>query len=179
MIDEHPQPDTFTPPLQTLPGNVSKSLNHLLETFKLQFVQDETSICTTHLTKMQTETGDSQPVSQKPYPITMKCYDWVRNEINKLLDAQVLHNSHSSWLSPIIVVPKGNGRKCLIIDYRALNKVTWKFMWPMPRIEDIFSKLNGTKYFSTFDLCVGYHQIPLNDDSIPKTQGQWWKMHSN
>ena len=67
------------------------------------------------------------------------------------------------------MVPKGDGGKCLVMDYRALNKVTWKFMWPMPRIEDIFSKLNSAKYFSTFDLHAGYHHIPLNEDSISKT----------
>ena len=58
MIEEHIQPDTFTPPLHTLPGDVRKSLTQLLETFKLQFAQDETSIGTTHLTKMQTDIGD-------------------------------------------------------------------------------------------------------------------------
>ena len=33
----------------------------------------------------------------------------------------------------------------------------------------IFSKLNGAKYFSTLNLCAGYHHIPFNEDSIPKT----------
>ena len=49
MIDGHVQPDTFTPPLHTLPDDVRKSLNQLLETFKSQFAQDETSIGTTPL----------------------------------------------------------------------------------------------------------------------------------
>ena len=87
MIDAHIQPDTFTPPLNTLPGEVRKSLNQLLETFKSQFAQNETSIGITDLTKMQINTGTSEPVSQKPYPIAMKHYNWVRSEINKLLDA--------------------------------------------------------------------------------------------
>ena len=39
----------------------------------------------------------------------------------------------------------------------------------MLRVEDIFSKLNGAKYFSTLNLCTGYHHIPLDEDSIPKT----------
>ena len=52
MLEEHIQPYTLTPPLHTLPGDVRKSLNQLLETFKSQFAQDETSIGTTHLTKM-------------------------------------------------------------------------------------------------------------------------------
>ena len=169
MVDEHVPPDTFTLPLHTLSSDVRKLLNHLLKTFKLQFAQDETSIGTTHLTKKQVDTSDSESVSQRPHPSSMKHYNWVRSEINKLLYAQVIHNSHSSWSTPIIVVPKRDGDKYLVIDYRTLNKVTQKFVWPMPRVEDIFSKLDGVKYFSTLDLHTGYHHIPLNDDSIPKT----------
>ena len=67
------------------------------------------------------------------------------------------------------MVPKGDRGKCLVIDYRALNKVTRKFPWPMPKVEDIFSKLNGATYFTTLDLCTGYHHIPLDRSSIPKT----------
>ena len=39
----------------------------------------------------------------------------------------------------------------------------------MPKVEDIFSKLNGATYFTTLDLCTGYHHIPLDKSSIPKT----------
>ena len=118
---------------------------------------------------MSINTGDSDPVSQKPYPVAMKHYQWVKEEIDKLLEAGVIRNSHSSWSAPIIVVLKGDGGKCLIIDYRALNKVTRKFVWPMPKVEDIFSQLNGAKYFSTLDLGAGYHHIGLTTDLIPKT----------
>ena len=86
-------------------------------------MQNVTSISTTHLTKIQIDSGDSEPFLQMPYAITINHYNWVKNEINKLLDAQVIHN-HSSWSATIIVVPKGYSRKHLVIDYRALNKVT-------------------------------------------------------
>ena len=92
---------------------------------------------------MTINTGTTNPVSQKPYPIAMKHYEWVKDEIKKLLTAKVICTSCSSWSVPIIVVPKGDCGKCLVIDYRALNKVTRKFTWPMPKVEDIFSKLNG------------------------------------
>ena len=118
---------------------------------------------------MTIDTGTADPVSQKPYPIAMKPYEWVKNEIEKLLAAKVIHTSCSSWSASIIVVPKGNGGKCLVIDYRALNKVTKEFTWPMPKVEDIFSKLNGATYFTTLDLHAGYHHIPLDQSSIPKT----------
>ena len=132
---------------------------------------------------MTIDTGTSEPVSQKPYPIAMKHYQWVKDEIVKLLAAKVIHTSLSSWSAPIIVVPKGDGGKCLVIDYRALNKVTRKLTWPMPKVEDIFSKLNGAMYFKTLDLRAGYHHIPLDKPSIPKTafhspfgKFEYWKV---
>ena len=66
-------------------------------------------------------------------------------------------------------MPGEDGRKCVVTNYRSLEKVTWKFVWPIPRVEDIFSKLNGAKYLSTLDLHAGYHHISLNEESIAKT----------
>ena len=169
MLPETIRPDSFTPPKYQLSSTTQQQLDNLLGTFKDHFAKDETTISTTPLTQMSINTGDSDTVSQKPYPIAMKHYQWVKEEIDKLLEAGVIRNSHSSWSAPIIVVPKGAGGKRLVIDYRALNKVTRKFVWPMPKVEDIFSQLNGAKYFSTLDLRAGYHHIGLTTDSIPKT----------
>ena len=144
------------------------SLKLLLQEYKSQFAKDETSIGTTPLTSMTIDTGTTNPVSQKPYRIAMKHYEWVKDEIEKLLATKVIHTSCSSWSGPNIVVPKGDGGKCLVIDHRALNKVTRKFTWPIPKVEDIFSKLNGATYFTILDLCTGYHHIPLYKSSIPK-----------
>ena len=118
---------------------------------------------------MMIDTGTTNAVSQKPYPLAMKHYEWFKNKIEKLLATKVICTSLSCWSAPIIVVPKGDGGKHLVIDYRALNKVTRKFMWPMPKVKDIFSKLNRATYFTTLDLCAGYHHIPLDKSSIPKT----------
>ena len=169
MLPETVKLDSFTPPKYQLDSTTQQQLDNLLGTFKDQFAKDETTIGTTPLTQMSINTGDLDPVSQKPYPIAMKHYNWVKEEIDKLLEAGVIRNSHSSWSAPIIVVPKGDRGKCLIIDYRALNKVTRKFVWPMPNVEDIFSQLNSAKYFSTLDLRARYHHIGLTTDSIPKT----------
>ena len=124
----------------------------LLQEYESPFAKDETTISTTPLMSMTIDTGTTNPVSQKPYPIAMKHYQWVKEEIEKLLAAKVICTSHSSWSAPIIVLPKVDGGKCLVIDYRALNKGTRKFTWPMPKVEDIFSKLNGATYFTTLDL---------------------------
>ena len=87
-------------------------------------MKNKASIGMRDLSKMQIGMGNSDPISQKPYPITMKYYSWVKNEINKVLDTEVICHSHSSQSAPIIIVPKGDGGKNFVIDYRALNKVT-------------------------------------------------------
>ena len=138
MLPKTVKPDSFIPPKYQLDSTTQQQLDYLLGTFKDQFVKDETTIGATPLTQMSIDTGDSHPVSQKSYPVAMKHYQWVKEEIDKLLEAGVIRNSQSSWSAPIIVVPKGDGGKCLVIDYRALNKVTRKVVWPMPKVEDIF-----------------------------------------
>ena len=134
MIDEQVQLDTFKSSLHNLSSEVKWSLDKLLESFKSQFVKDEISIGMTNLTEMQIDTGNSEPVSQELYPIAMKHYDWVKDEISELFDAKVICSSHSNWSAPIISVPKGNSGKHLVIDCRALNKVTQKFIRPIPKV---------------------------------------------
>ena len=152
MMVDTVKPDTFNPPHHELSKTNQHELDTLLQEYESQFAKNETSIGTTPLTSMTIDTGASNPISKKPYPITMKHYQWVKEEIEKLLAAKVICSSRSSWSVPIIVVPKGDGGKHLVIDYRALNKVTRKFTWPMPKVEDIFSKLNRATYFTTLDL---------------------------
>ena len=120
-------PDTFNPSCHELSTTVQNELELLLWEYESQFAKDETSIGTTPHINMMTDTGTSEPVSQKPYPTATKHYQWVKDEIEKLLAAKVIHTSRSSWSAQMIVVPKGDGGKCLVIDYRALNKVTRKF----------------------------------------------------
>ena len=146
---EQVKPDVFNPPCHKLTTNIQNELDALLKEYASQFAKDKTSIGTTPLTSMMIDTDNSDPVSQKPYPITMKQYQCVKEEIEKLLTAKVIHSSRSSWSAPIIIVPKGDGGKHLVINYRALNKVTRKFPWLMTKVEDIFSKLNGATYFAT------------------------------
>ena len=130
MLPETIKPDSFTPLNYQLHSTIQQQLDNLSGTFKDQFAKEEMTIGTTPLTQMSIDTGDSDPVSQKPYPVAMKHYNWVKEEIDKLSEAGVIRNSHSSWSAPIIVVPKGDGGKRLIIDYRALNKVMRKFLCP-------------------------------------------------
>ena len=90
MMAEQVKPDVFNPPHHKLTTNIQNELDALLKEYELQFVKDETSVGTTPLTSMMIDTGNSDPVSQKPYPIAMKHYQWVKEEIEKLLAAKVI-----------------------------------------------------------------------------------------
>ena len=90
MMSGEVEPDTFELPCHKLKPNIKAKLETLLKEYATQFAQDETPIGTTPLTKMTIDTGNSEPVSQKPYPITMKHYQRVKDEIEKLLTAKVV-----------------------------------------------------------------------------------------
>ena len=83
MMSETVTSDTFDPPCHEISTPVQNSLKLLLEEYESQFAQDETSIGTTPLMSMTIDTGTADPVSQKPYPIAMKHYEWVKTEIEK------------------------------------------------------------------------------------------------
>ena len=117
MIAEQVQSDIFDPPHHKLKPGIQSKLDTLLNEYESQFAKDETSIRTMPLMDMTIDTGNSDPISQKPHPITMKNYQWVKEEIEKLLTAKVIHSSRSSWSAPIIVVPKGDRGKRLVINY--------------------------------------------------------------
>jgi hypothetical protein len=55
------------------------------------------------------------------------------------------------------------------VDYRALNEVTIKNKYPLPRIDDLFNQLRGACVFSKIDLRSGYHQLKICGCDIPKT----------
>ena len=74
MMSETVTPDAFNPPCHDLSTAVKNDIDLLLQEYELQFTIDETSIGTTPLTSMTIDTGTSEPVSQKPYPIAMKQY---------------------------------------------------------------------------------------------------------
>ena len=90
------------------------------------------------LIRMSIDTDEHLLIAMKPYALALKHCDWVRDEIDKLLEAGVIRESHCSWSAPIVVVPKGDGGKRLCMDFRSLNAITRTYVWPMPRVKDIF-----------------------------------------
>ena len=144
-------------------------LERLLEENHDAFPEDERQIGTTPLIKISIDICDHPPIAKKPYALALKHYDWVRDEIDKLLKVGVIQESHSSWSAPSVVVPKGDGGKRLCVDFKALNTITRTYVWPMPRVKDMFAKLGKAKFFTTLNLRSGYHHMAHDNDAIKKT----------
>jgi hypothetical protein len=68
----------------------------------------------------------------------------------------------------MIFVPKKAGTQRLYVDYHALNKVTIKNKYPLPRIDDLFGQLHSACVFSKIDLQSGYRQLKVRECDILK-----------
>jgi hypothetical protein len=66
-------------------------------------------------------------------------------------------------------VKKKTGELRMCVDYRALNKITIPNRYPIPRIDDLLDRLQGSKVFSSLDLCSAYQQVKLNETDYQKT----------
>jgi hypothetical protein len=93
----------------------------------------------------------------------------IKKQIQELLDKEVIVPSSSPCGSPIVLVPKKDGTWCMCVDFRALNKITVKNRYPLPRIDDLLDQLKDAKYFTKLDLRIRYHQIMIAEGDTWKT----------
>ena len=157
----------------------------LCERYPKVFSKGNEDIGQTQLVTMDIDTGDSPPISSRLYTLVLKHHKWVQEEIETLERAGVITKSMSPWASPIVMVPKKSQpgkppKKRLCIDFRKINDLQQKVIMegkskgclsfiPLPKIDEMYAKLKGAKFFSTIDLRSGYYHIALGKDSRAKT----------
>ncbi|GJV14391.1 putative reverse transcriptase domain-containing protein [Tanacetum coccineum] len=93
----------------------------------------------------------------------------LSNQLKELQEKGFIRPSSSPWGAPVLFVKKKDGSFRMCIDYRELNKLTVKNRYPLPRIDDLFDQLQGSRYFSKIDLRSGYHHLRVREQDIPKT----------
>nr|CAH66331.1 H0813E03.8 [Oryza sativa] len=93
----------------------------------------------------------------------------VKKQLEELKEKGYIRPSTSPQGAPVIFVEKKDKTKRMCVDYRALNEVTIKNKYPLPRIDDLFDQLKGATVFSKIDLRSGYHQLRIREEDIPKT----------
>ena len=168
-----------------VPGPCKMQLQELCEEYGEAFSKNNKDISRTKLVKMDIDTGDSPPVSSRPYTLPLKHYEWVQREIESLECAGVITKSMSKSASPIVVIPKNSApgellKTRLCADFRKVNDLQQEVITagmtkgqisihPLPKIDEMYAKLKGAKVFSTIDLRCRYHHIALGKSSRVKT----------
>ena len=94
-----------------------------------------------------------------------------------MLDKGFIRPNTSPWGAPVLFAKKNDKTLRLCIDYRQLNRVMIKNLYPFPRIDDLFDQLRGARVYSKIDLLTDYHQLRVGEADIPKTAFRTWYRH--
>jgi hypothetical protein len=92
------------------------------------------------------------PIYKTPFRMISPELAELKEHIRELLEKGFIRPSSSPWGAPVIFVPKKDGTQRLYVDYHALNEVTVKNKYPLPKIDDLFDQLHGACVFSKIDL---------------------------
>ncbi|CAI7794945.1 unnamed protein product [Closterium sp. NIES-53] len=106
---------------------------------------------------------------QRQFRLTQPELDKLRKQLDYLLEKRFIRPSSSPFAAPISFTPKKDGGFRMCIGDRALNRVTIKSRYPIPRADELIDQLRTARVFSTIDLRGGYHQIRVNPPDCPKT----------
>jgi hypothetical protein len=111
-----------------------------------------------------------RPVRQPQRRMNPSLKDIVKEELQKLLQASFIYPiSDSKWVSPLVIIPKKNGKWRICVEFQELNKDAYRDYFPFPIIDQVLDTLSGKRYFSFLDGFSGYNQIQISPKDHDKT----------
>ena len=110
------------------------TLAKLLKKYEKVFVQNDTNLKQCPLVQHVVDTGDRRPINQPPYRTNLETKQIVDEIIKKHLSNQFIEPSSSPWAAPVVLVSKKDGSLRFCIDYRRLNAIAKRDVYPLPRL---------------------------------------------
>ena len=111
----------------------------------------------------------TEPVSIPLYRMAPAELRELKDQLEELLSKGFIRPSISPWGAPVLFVKNKDGSLRLCIDYRQLNRVTICNQYPLPRIDELFDQLQGSRVYSKIGLRSGYHQLRVQESDVTKT----------
>jgi len=102
-------------------------------------------------------------LNKEAYRLTPRENEEVKNQVQELLDKVLVKESLSTCVVPTILSPKKDRGWRMCTNSREINKITIKYRFPLPRMDDLMDCLSGANFFSKIDLKSGYHQIRMRE----------------
>ena len=156
-------------PSRRLSTEETQQLKAVITEFSDVFALNDSELGCTDLVTHNIDTGDHKPIRQQPYRTPVIRRHKMDELVAAMQEQGIVEPSSSPWASPVVLVPKKDGSLRFCIDYRKLNAITQKDVYPLPRVEDILVALGEAKYFTSLDLASGYWQIALSKEARPKS----------
>jgi hypothetical protein len=114
-------------------------------------------------------TGVEAPIKLRPRRHAQEEYRVIDENVDTMLTHGVIEPSNGAWAFPVVLVKKKDASVRFCIDYRALNAITKRDVYPLPRIDDTLDHLHGARLFTSLDLHSGYWQVPVAARDRDKT----------
>ncbi|KAE9197578.1 hypothetical protein PF002_g19980 [Phytophthora fragariae] len=131
--------------------------------------QDECPPATTLNIEHHFDTGDAAPIMMRRRRQAQTEDAIVDGNVDSMLSAGLIEHGEGAWGFPVVLERKKDGSVRFCVDYRALNSVTRKDVYPLPRIDETLESLGGARLFTTLDLRSGYWQIRVAEEDRDKT----------
>lgn len=108
---------------------------------------------------------DARPIRSKSFRLTWEEEDIMNSYLDEMLELDLIEESDGVWTSPCFLVPKKDGSKRCVIDYRRVNEMLVQTNYPMATVGELTEATAGAMYYTSLDLSSGYHQLEINPDS--------------
>lgn len=133
--------------------------------FEISNISDKPSVLDIEPVSLFSEAPPGPPIRTPSRYNNAENTEFIRSEIEKLLNERIIVHSESSWRSQAFVTKSSTGKKRMVVDFAStINRTTKLDAFPVPLIANVLRQLEGSCVFSRVDLRAAYHQVPLRKD---------------
>jgi len=154
---------------EEVPSDVKEKLRDVLNQHPTVFSKGEYDLGWTDRVTHRNDTADHRPIRQQLRRYPPAHLEAIDEHLNDMLTQGVIEPAASPWASNIVLAKKKDGSLRCCIDFRQVNDITGKDAYPLPRTDQCLDAMNGSCWFSTFDLSSGFHQVVLAPEDADKT----------